>query len=109
MKKTIVSIRDVKTGEYLSLVLVKNHLEAKRAFLGLCFEPKSPLYRFPRDYQLHVIGEFNVTLGGIVGTDHIEDITPYTEVDELVSKRDRAELADFKADEALGALRSAAR
>lgn len=99
MKKTIVSIRDVKTGEYLSLVLVKNHLEAKRAFLGLVHEPKSPLYRFPRDYHLHVIGEFNMLLGGITGTEHIEDITPYAEVDELVLKRERLDVEDFKSAE----------
>jgi hypothetical protein len=103
MKKMIVSIRDVKTREYLGLVQVVNWDDAKRSFMGLCMEPKSPLYRFPRDFRLHVVGEFDVSSGKITATETVEDITPYDHVEHLINKRERAELADYKADESMRA------
>ncbi|WNK13373.1 MAG: nonstructural protein [Microvirus sp.] len=103
MKKMLVSIKDVKTGEYLGLVQAVNVNDAQRSFMALCMEPKSPLYRFPRDYQLHNLGEFDNCTGDIDGLTKIEDLTPYEFVDGLVRRRDAAELADYKLDESMRA------
>lgn len=99
--KMIVSIRDVKTQEYLGLVQVKNVPEAIRQFVGLCLDPRSPMYRFPRDYQVHHLGSFDVDTGKITPLELVADLTPYTHIDELVTKRERAELADYKSSEAM--------
>lgn len=102
MKRMVVSIRDVKTGEYLGLVQVKNQAEAERSFLSLCMDPKSPMYRFPRDYHLHLVGGFDPETGKLAGVDDgVKDLTPYTVIDELVTKREAIVMADWKASEGM--------
>lgn len=86
MTRLVVSIRDVKVGEYMSLVVVKNVGEAERAFQNLCMEPRSPLHRFPRDYQMHQVGTFNPESGEISGIS-VKDVTPYSWIDEKEAER----------------------
>lgn len=80
----VVSVRDVKVGEYLSLVLAKNVDDAQRHFLGMVREPRSPLYSFPRDYQLHIFGTFNAESGTIYPESKNRDITPYNSVEAAI-------------------------
>lgn len=94
-KKLVVSVRDVKVGEYRSLVQVGSRAEGEHQFMGLLIDPKSPCHRFPRDYQLHHLGNFN-TITGVLepAVDATLDITPYVLVDELVESNKA--VSDFK-------------
>lgn len=99
-KKLLVSIRDVKVGEYLGLVQVRNTAEAERQFMALCMDSKSPMYSFPRDFQMHQVGTFDPESGVIEPCASV-DLTPYTRVDELVARREREETTDFKLNDGM--------
>lgn len=89
MKRLMVSIRDVKVGEYLGITLTKNTAEAQRHFLTLVNHEGAILNKFPRDYQLHIVGTFDTELGACCPGINVEDITPYCEVDLALQVRDQ--------------------
>jgi len=62
----IVSIYDKKAKSYvLGLGLARNSAIAVRDFSQACTNPESNFNKFPEDYELHCIGEFNEESGKI--------------------------------------------
>lgn len=89
MKRLIVSIRDVKLGEYLGLSLTKNTAETQRHFMTLVTQDGNAINKFPRDYQVHIVGTFDTELGALMSPQNVEDVTPYCEVDIALQVRDQ--------------------
>lgn len=91
-QKVIVCIRDVKIGEYQTLMVLHNQAEAKRLFLHAMSDPKSQLGKFPHDYTLHELGLFDPETGRITVHDLVVDFTPYTERDAVIAGNKLAEV-----------------
>lgn len=86
-QKMVIGLRDVKVGEYTAVFPLRSELEAQRVFLEGVENANSPLGRFPRDYQIHLIGMFDPETGAIVPEVPVRDVTPYSGLDELIGKR----------------------
>lgn len=100
-KMIVVSVRDVKAERYLGITLVEKQVEAQRHFLMLLREPKSPMHAFPRDYQIHEVGQFDTFTGEMEGLTTKGDLTPYHLVDEYVAKTERDAEEDRKLSEGM--------
>lgn len=84
MNRRVFAVRDVKASEYLGLFLLKTPEEAQRIFLSAVKEDPR-VSKFPRDYAVHELGTFDTELGVLVGAPG-RDVTPYSEVDAIVSE-----------------------
>lgn len=67
MMAEIYSIKDTKVG-YAQPFILHNDQEAKRAFKGLIREEESNLHKWPQDYELWNIGQWDDELGVITTT-----------------------------------------
>lgn len=61
----IVSVYDHKQRAYSSPVVCKNAADGVRSFLHGRSDPQSMLSKFPEDYELHSLGEFDSETGRI--------------------------------------------
>lgn len=59
MIKQLVGIYDKKAKCYISINEVPNTAMACRDFMSACKDEKSTLAKFPEDFQIEKIGEFN--------------------------------------------------
>jgi len=80
----VFAVRDLKSQEYLGLILLKNAEEAQRLFLA-CLADDPRIKRFPKDYAIHDLGGFDTEVGVLEGSP-VRDVTPYTEVDAWVAQ-----------------------
>lgn len=65
MTRKMYSIRDIK-GDYFNAVHISStHGEAERNFRTLVNEPNSTVSKYPEDFDLYCVGEFNDTDGTI--------------------------------------------
>lgn len=65
----LYSIRDHK-GDFFQVPFAqKTHGEAERTFYGLVNDEKTNLNKYPEDYDLYYIGEFNDHTGKVVVLD----------------------------------------
>lgn len=87
MKRLIVSIKDVKLGEFLGLSIVKNVEEAHRHFLEMLNAPSSRLNAYPADYQMWRLGDLD-TETGVINAGIPGDLTPYSEVGVFLRDRE---------------------
>lgn len=69
MKIPIFSIRDNKTGEHDRMFTSANEVTATRAFSLACGDDTIQLGRFPADYDLMKLGEFDTQSGRIASHD----------------------------------------
>lgn len=77
------SVRDKKGGFYGTPFFTRSHGEAERAFANLTDDPKSQVHKYPEDFSLHYIGQFNDqegTFDSEVTPQFIADATPKTAV-----------------------------
>lgn len=89
MKLNIYSIYDRKAGAYLPPFTFRSHAEAIRAIQQTAVSKESNLGKYPEDFTLRLLGEFDDDTGGIEA-----QFSPTTvaEVNDLVlSMRDRFE------------------
>lgn len=63
MNHKIYSVRDSKGEIYLQPFLQKTHGEAERSFKQAVQDEKSSICKFPEDYDLYFLGEFDDTTG----------------------------------------------
>lgn len=82
MNKIVVSVRDLKSKEYLYLLHFKTPDEAKRFYTDVLKDPRSVINKHPRDYALHQIATFN-TESGVMTPQLMEDHTPYDVLDNM--------------------------
>lgn len=93
MNKGIYSIRDIKIGEYMNLLHLKNAAEAERYFLMLCAEPRAPMFKAPKDYAIHELGNFDTDSGVIMSARVPRDVTPHSAVDMAIRETENAKNA----------------
>lgn len=81
MNRGVYGLRDVKIGEYLNLIHLKNAQEAERYFLMLCGDSRAPMSRHPKDYAIHELGNLDTETGIITPNQVPRDVTPHSAVD----------------------------
>lgn len=65
MKKVIVTLKDDKLEIYNQPAFIRNKGEAARMMEEILADGKSPLLRYPRDFALYEIGEWDEDTGKI--------------------------------------------
>lgn len=63
----LYAIRDVKADAFSAVHPCATEGVAKRSFAEACFDSKTDLAKYPEDYTLYQIGEFDATSGEILG------------------------------------------
>lgn len=63
MTLKVYSIRDQKGENYNSPFYKQTHGEAERDFRTVVNDDKSMLYKYPEDYDLYYLGEFDTSSG----------------------------------------------
>lgn len=69
------TVRDQKAGTYNPPFFKKTHGEAIRDFHTVCNDPQSLINKFPEDFDLYQVGEYDQSLGILIPFDtpqHIE-------------------------------------
>jgi len=59
----LFSVRDIKGYSFAAPMAIPSVGIAKRSFLEACAAPSGPLYKYPEDYQLYQVGEFDPNCG----------------------------------------------
>jgi len=72
MRMFIMSVRDVKADQFSRPFFALALGEALRTFQMECENPESMLHRFPDDFRLFRIGEFNQGSGILLGEAPLE-------------------------------------
>lgn len=90
MNRGIYSIKDIKIGEYMNLLHLKNAAEAERYFLMLCGNPQAPMFKAPKDYAIHELGNFDTDSGTIMAARIPRDVTPHSAVDMAIRESEAA-------------------
>lgn len=85
MDARIYSLRDVKAGYYMNMVILRNAVEAARFFLAIIEDKRSPIAKYPKDYAIFEMAQFNQTTGHITPLTHPLDVTPHSEVDSAIA------------------------
>lgn len=65
MRKCIVVIEDKKAGSFENPVCMPNVVVANRYFNQLCSDPKSPFAKWPEDFRLVKIADYDDMTGQI--------------------------------------------
>lgn len=66
MKKLLMSIRDVKADNFTSVWQSDNIATAMRTFVDVAHDAQSFVCRYPEDFGLYRLGEFDSTTGVII-------------------------------------------
>lgn len=69
MNLKMYSIRDSKGEIYMQPMFQKTHGEAERTFKQLANDDKTTICKFPEDYDLYYLGEYNDQTGKISSLD----------------------------------------
>lgn len=69
MAHRITAIWDSKARVYSQAVVFANVPEAIRAFGVACSDANSPFRRWPGDYELHLVGEFDPESGKVTSVE----------------------------------------
>jgi len=67
MKRKIYAIRDGKGEYYNQPFFLNTHGEAERTLLELRKDEKSMIHKYPEDYDLYHLGEYDDQTGQIAG------------------------------------------
>jgi len=67
IKQRVFSVYDKKGQVYISPVYFVQKGEALRWFEELCNDAKTTLFKFPADFSLYCLGQFNLTTGEVIG------------------------------------------
>lgn len=65
MKQRVYAIRDAKADVYLQPFFRKTHGEAERDFRTLVGDEKSMISKYPDDYDLYYLGDYDDQTGAI--------------------------------------------
>lgn len=63
MNLKMFSIRDAKAETFHPPFYQPTHGEGERHFIDLCNEPKAPLARYPEDFDLWYLGDYETNTG----------------------------------------------
>ncbi|QCQ84882.1 nonstructural protein [Blackfly microvirus SF02] len=62
----LFTIRDTKAGNYNAPFAQKSHGEAERTLKELTSDPQSLLHKYPEDYDLYFLGDYDDISGKMV-------------------------------------------
>lgn len=79
MKRKLFSVYDVKAQFYGNPFLFTHKGEAIRAFMTAANDPQTNINRYPEDYQLFYLGEFDDVTGKFLGSSHPEHLNNASE------------------------------
>lgn len=71
MKLVVCSVFDSKAGAFLPPFIASRVEVAQRHFIEALREPSNPMSKFPEDYILFRIGQFDNELGELVNEPHV--------------------------------------
>lgn len=71
MNKQVFCIRDAKVGFYGPPMVLRSTGEAIRIFTDAVSDPKSQISKYPEDFSLHAIGEYDEIKGEMIPMTHI--------------------------------------
>lgn len=66
MKHLLVAVYDSAARAFLPPVVSPSEAMALRGWSNACNDPKSDFHRYPEDYSLHVIGEYDDGTGELL-------------------------------------------
>lgn len=69
--KQVFVIRDAKVGFYGPPMVLRSTGEAIRVFTDACRDPKSQISKYPEDFSLHSIGEYDEIKGQMIPCPHV--------------------------------------
>ena len=93
--KKVFAIFDKASQTYGNPFVAINTAVATRDFWQACKEPKSPMALFPRDIELHLIGEYNEETGLLSPNKQIVLSNDGAEKEEYVAPMPLAKAIDF--------------
>jgi len=85
MKLNVYSIRDTKSETFAPPFLQKTNGEAERSFRQLANDEKSQICRYPEDYDLYLLGEYDDNTGKLSPFD-----TPQHQVKAVALKQQQS-------------------
>nr|WAE43452.1 MAG: nonstructural protein [Microviridae sp.] len=87
--KRIYSIKDVKSGAYLTPMVCENHVDATRQFQRATNSDQSIIFEYPEDFELFYLGSFDIISGAITPL-----ATPEFIINALSLKRAKAPIGN---------------
>jgi len=70
--KNLYTVYDVKANIHNNPMVQNNNAEAMRTFAQLANDEKTFISKYPEDYQLCLVGEYDELTGRIVGIEQIQ-------------------------------------
>ena len=86
MQLKLYSLKDLKTGVYLQPMPQRHDIEAQRALVQLVATTDCTIARYPADYELYYIGEFDDVTASLVPVSPVFIMNGITAVEH--AKRD---------------------
>jgi len=74
MMHILCSIYDVKANVYNVPFASPNREMAIRSFAATCSDPQSMISKFPEDFILYVVGDYNDSNGSISGQESFDNL-----------------------------------
>lgn len=79
----VYAIYDSKARAFMQPFFSMNHDTARRATAVAVNDPQSMLYKFPEDYTLHALGQFEDENGAFLLTKVPENLGPVANLKEI--------------------------
>lgn len=96
MQLSLYSLRDVKAGYYMNVVLLRTNVDAERFFIAILEDKRSPIAKFPKDYAIYHMGTLNITSGELTPRGIPLDVTPHSAVDQIMADNANHNVPKFK-------------
>lgn len=71
MKYNLYAIKDSKAGYFADIFQLPNNAIALRKFSEVCTEEKSDLHKYPEDFALYIVGNYDSETGKVTGCEPI--------------------------------------
>lgn len=85
MKLKAFTIRDTKGEVFNTPFFQKTHGEAERSFKSLLSDQQSMVAKYPEDYDLYYIGEYDDQSGQLLGLDTPQHIVKAVQIMNTIS------------------------
>lgn len=70
MKKNLYTIKDVKVAAHMPPFFRSTDIEAQRFFHELVINPESSISKYPSDFELWYVGEYDDSTGELFSSTH---------------------------------------
>lgn len=87
MKLKAFTIRDTKGEVYNTPFFQKTHGEAERSFKSLLHDNQSMVAKYPEDYDLYYIGEYDDQSGQLLGLDTPQHIVKAVQIMNTITDK----------------------